>query len=41
MHGERLLGILKELGVTKEQMDAALDKYRVKLFKQWKNKRPE
>ena len=33
IHGSRLLGILEEMGVTKEQVDEVLGKYREKLLK--------
>lgn len=33
IHGERLLGILEDLGVSKEQIDVVLDTYRIKLVK--------
>ena len=35
IHGDRLLSILEELEVTKEQVDAALEKYRKKIFRKY------
>jgi hypothetical protein len=40
IHGDRLLSILEELGVSKEQVDVALSTYRTRLFMQRKNKKP-